>query len=266
MINKHFRAFSLILLCTFTQQIRADITHIFIDLSVLFHTNKLAAAKHVGAIASMRYKLNRGELPNERAFFNALKKAKAETAIKTYNEGLDLPFILADWLLSIKSNATLKSEILYKIQGLKISDIEKEVYSNVIEMMLTPSKLIDTLNLDKHAFQILQALSKQYIIILTANWDIESLSILRNSYPEVFSLASQVVVSGDIKCLKPHADFYECLCSTYNINPSDCLSLETEQRFVAATEKIGINVIVTKNTNKHQLQHKLQKFGIIIAA
>ena len=265
MIKKHIRIFSLLsLFSTFTIA-QAEVKYVLIDPSVVFKTNTIKAAGYVGVIASMRYQANKGELPSQKALFNALKKIKGESTFKTYNDNLAMPSIFCDWLLSLKPNTSLKVEILAEIKKLKILDIEKEVYANVVEMMLTPAKLIDTLNLNKDALHVLQGLSTQGVtIILAGNWDSESLATLRSQFKDAFSLINHVVVSGNIKQLKPSTDFYQHIFDTFMIKPEECISIESEQQFVTEAQSTGMHVILSKHTNKHEIKNQLAHQGVHI--
>lgn len=265
MIKKHIRIFSLLSLFSITTMVQAQIKYILIDPSILFKTSEVKAAGYVGVIASMRYKANKGEFPNQKALFSALKKIKGQSIIKTYNDNLAMPSIFCDWLLSTQSNAVLKAWILAEIKKLRILDIEKEVFSNVVEMMLTPAKLIDTLSLNKDAFHVLQSLSTQGVtIILAGNWDSESLATLRSQFSEVFRLIHHVVVSGDIKQLKPSTDFYQHILEKFTIAPEECISIESEQQFVTDAQNTGMHVILSKHTNKHEIKNQLAHQGVHI--
>ena len=185
-----------------------------------------------------------------------------------------MPQVLCDWLLSIKANAILKAEILTKIKDSVMQKGEKLVFSDIVEMMLTPSKLIHTLYINTDLLDTIKALSAQkHTIVLIGNFDMESLALLKSKFQEAFSYIDLVVVSGDIKQLKPSKDFYhEALTKIQNflglseaINPEECINFETEQKFIAEAKAEKMQVITCNDkTDKKYFKQQLAQRGIIV--
>ena len=265
MIKKHISIFSFISLLSITSIAQAEIKYVMIDPSFLLHTSESKASAYIGKLAAAAYVIFKGKIPNKEAFYTALKKLKGQTTLQTFNDGLKMPSLLCDWLLSLKPNAALKSEILSKINESPMDKREKAVFSDIIEMMLTPAKLVDTFYIETEALAILKSLSAQNVkIILAGNWDEESLAVLRSQFSEIFSLVDFVAISGTIKQLKPSTDFYSNIFTQFTIQPEECISIEVEQKFVEEAKKTGMHVIISKKVDKYNIKSQLAQLGIQI--
>lgn len=68
-------------------------------------------------------------------------------------------------------------------------------------------------------------------------------------FPRYYDLESfdGVVVSSDIKMIKPNPAIYEYILKTYNLNPEECLFIDDVEVNVKAAEALGIKGFVFKN-------------------
>lgn len=265
MIEKSFRIFSLVSLLSITTMLHAEIKYVLIDPSIVFHTSEMKASGYIGKMAAAAYVIFKGKLPNKEAFYSALKRLKGHTAVKTYNDNITIPSVLCDWLLSIKPNAVLKAEILSKINESSMDKREKAIFSDIIDMMLTPSKLINTFYIEKDALTVLKALKAENIkIILAGNWDVDSLALLKSTFSEAFSFIDFVAISGEMKQLKPSSDFYSTILEKFNAKPEECISVEVEQKFVEAAKASGMQVILNKKIDKYNIKSQLAQHGLNI--
>ncbi len=68
-------------------------------------------------------------------------------------------------------------------------------------------------------------------------------------FPKHYDLKSfdGVVVSSDVKMIKPYPAIYEHLLKTYNLNPKECLFIDDVEANVEAAEAMGIKGFVFKN-------------------
>ena len=57
-----------------------------------------------------------------------------------------------------------------------------------------------------------------------------------------------VVVSSDVKMIKPNPAIYEYILKTYNLNPVECLFIDDVKANVEAAEAAGIKGFVFKNS------------------
>lgn len=274
MIKKHVSILSFISFFSIAIMAKEEPKYILVDTASLFLTDESIAGSYVGKAGGALYLVEKFKLPNQEAFFSALKRIAGESTQKTYNNGLAMPQVLCDWLLSIKQNAVLKAEILTKIKDSVMQKGEKMVFSDIVEMMLTPTKLVHTLYINTDLLDTMKSLSAQkYTIVLAGNYDTESLIALKNNFQEAFSYIDLVIVSGEIKQLKPSKDFYhevlnkvqEYLGLTNPIKPEECICFETEKKFIDAVKAEKMPVIVSNDkTDKKYFKQQLAQRGITV--
>ena len=56
-----------------------------------------------------------------------------------------------------------------------------------------------------------------------------------------------VVVSSDVKMIKPNSAIYEYILKTYDLNPCECLFIDDVKANIEAAEEAGIKGFVFKN-------------------
>lgn len=236
---------------------------IFFDIEAIFQTDSMRASSYVGKIDSLRYLSQVGHLPSQQDLFNALKPIKATSSQITYNNNLEMPLILSDWLTNAQPREKIQDIIKRYLSNKNISDIEKKVLFAVVSMMLTPQHLADTQKIRSKIETILQALKQQhYKIYLVGNWS--HIHSMRQEFPELFTLFSGIFVSGDIHTLKPHAPFYEYILNKTGIAKNNALWVEIEPNFAQNATKLGYLTAQFNPENPKALPGLLQKFNIHI--
>ena len=80
-------------------------------------------------------------------------------------------------------------------------------------------------------------------------------------FPKHYDLDSfeGIVVSSDIKMIKPNPAIYEYILKTYDLNPIECLFIDDVEANVRAAEALGIKGFVFKN-NYGELKEILSVF------
>ncbi len=91
--------------------------------------------------------------------------------------------------------------------------------------------------------EILKKLKSQnYRLIALTNWSAETFPVALERF--VFlKLFEGIVVSGEIKMLKPDKKIYEYTLSKYNLNPANCIIIDDRLSNVEGAIKCGINGI-----------------------
>lgn len=76
-------------------------------------------------------------------------------------------------------------------------------------------------------------------------------------FPHFFSLElfDGVVVSSDVKMIKPNPEIYEYICGEYQLKPEECLFIDDREENVDAAKKTGMNGVVF--TGKFEKVQKL---------
>lgn len=245
----------------------AKVTHIFIDINLLLETCTKAATKEVGAWNSTKYLAFMGKIPCKADFFKALQNCPAESNQLTYNENLTMPFILSDWLTGNQKNNVIKSKIYTHLDRSNLSDIEKIIFKNITNMMLTPATFVGTQLLKKDIVKIIQKLQKSglYTVHLIGNWDKESepflIKLLQNQ--SVID-AQHCIFSNKLKELKPNPSYFTALLDYSGYNPKDCLIVEVEKKHIQGATNAGIATILINGQSASQLKHELARNYITI--
>lgn len=68
-----------------------------------------------------------------------------------------------------------------------------------------------------------------------------------------------IVVSSDVKMIKPNPAIYEYILKTYNLNPEECLFIDDVEVNVEAAKEAGIKGFVFRN-NYEELKEQILRF------
>lgn len=93
------------------------------------------------------------------------------------------------------------------------------------------------------------------------NWSIETFPIALARF-DFFSLFDGILVSGTEKIRKPDPAFYQLLLSRYNLQASECLFIDDNQRNTDSAIKFGIQSINFKHPE--QLLKELNAHGVFL--
>lgn len=255
------KSFIIVLLAIFSLNITAKpVTAILFDIEAIFESSDLRASSYIGKINAGRYIVKTGHMPSQAELFQQLKSIKAVSKDVTYNDNLEMPLILSDWLAQKQNNAKIKDLIQTHLSNKNLSDIEVKVLMAIISMMLTPQHLADIQKVRPKIESILKALrQKGYKLYLVGNW--AHINSLKSQFEDIFKYFHGTTVSGDIHLLKPYKEFYEYVLEKNNIDPSTAVWIETESKFASKAKSYGYNVIL-QDKNSNSLSSALQGFGI----
>lgn len=89
---------------------------------------------------------------------------------------------------------------------------------------------------------------------ILSNLDIGTYEYLRTSYPGIFALFKDSVISAEIGMMKPSKDIYEYILKTHNLAPHNCLFIDDQQENIASAQELGITSILYKNTRSLKRQ------------
>jgi 2-haloacid dehalogenase len=78
-----------------------------------------------------------------------------------------------------------------------------------------------------------------YGIYGLTNWSSETFYLIDKEYP-VFSLLDGMVVSGDVRLLKPEADIFHCLLDKYGLKAEESLFIDDNAENVAGSIAAGV--------------------------
>ena len=110
--------------------------------------------------------------------------------------------------------------------------------------------------------EILNTLYKNnYNLIALTNWSAETFPVALERF-SFLKLFNGIVVSGEIKMLKPFPEIYLYTLNKYKLNPEKCIFIDDRLSNVKGAEKCGISGI--KFDDHVGLIRNLKKLGVEI--
>lgn len=109
---------------------------------------------------------------------------------------------------------------------------------------------------DKHG----NKLHRQFVF---SNWDHISFDTFKKSHGRIFKFFDEIVISGHIKKIKPHANAYEHLLKTYNLDPKECILIDDQEVNAHAARKAGMKAVIIRNRNYEALAQDLKALGVL---
>ncbi|MBI2344975.1 HAD hydrolase-like protein [Candidatus Dependentiae bacterium] len=240
-----------------------QITTILFDVEAVFESDEWKASSYVGKLNGLSYIAQKGHKPKQEDLFKILKPIKAISTEHTYNNNLEMPLILCDWLAQTQNNSKLKDIINKYLVNKNILDIEIKVFIAIISMMLTPQHLANIQKVRSKIETILKTLrQKGYKLYLVGNW--AHINSLKEQFGDIFKYFNDSIMSGDTHLLKPSQAYYQDVLEKNNIEASQAIWIETEQKFASKAKHYGYNVILASEKNYNSVITGLKNFGIII--
>ena len=97
------------------------------------------------------------------------------------------------------------------------------------------------------------------VIYGLTNWSAETFPTVQKIY-RIFSLIDNIVVSGEVKQLKPNPEIFHTLLNKYNLKPGESLFIDDNIKNVEGAKAVGINAIRFENAQK--LKEDLEALNI----
>jgi FMN phosphatase YigB (HAD superfamily) len=262
MMNKLFLFFTIFFISS--PFVQGKIKHIFIDPNVIFITSHGRAAGYIGSWKALKYMNHTGHLPGQEYLFQDLKDVPAQSKILTYDEGLEAPLIISDWLLGTAQEELTRAVEKY-LDASSLSEIEKTIHLSTTKMMFDPISLADIQKIRPGIEKLLRSLkNKKYSIYLAGNWT--DIIPLKKRFSHIFELIDGVYISSEMKLLKPQKEFWESVLSLSGCNAEECLCIEAEPVFFQATKQIPCQSIFYENGSNKKLRQALKNYGVNLSA
>lgn len=97
------------------------------------------------------------------------------------------------------------------------------------------------------------------VIYGLTNWSAETFPTVQKTY-RIFSLIDNIVVSGEVKQLKPNPEIFLTLLNKYNLKAEESLFIDDNLKNVEGAKTVGINAIRFENAQK--LKEELKALNI----
>ena len=82
--------------------------------------------------------------------------------------------------------------------------------------------------------------AKGHKIFILSNWDSNSFELLKQRCPSFFALFDGIVISGDVRAIKPDPAIYQHLLDTYSLKADECAFIDDLEENIKAAEQLGI--------------------------
>lgn len=254
---------TLLLITVYSQSHPHNIKAVCIDIETLLETHEMKASGYIGKINALKYKVKTGHLPCKADVFKYLAPIPALSQETTSNENMKMPQILCDWLLHAQSFNVLKSTINNYIKQSKLSDIEKTVLTNTVNMMLTPSELADTQQVISATQNLINSLQKHnYKIFIVGNWA-DSTS-LQKQFPNLFAKCNGIFFSESIHHLKPYYEFYDSVLNKIEFTKDEVVWVEKEKEYIQQAKMYDMHVAEFNPKQPKEIITQLHKLHVTV--
>lgn len=109
--------------------------------------------------------------------------------------------------------------------------------------------------------KLLRQLKKAgYRLCGLTNWNLDKFTLVRRKY-EFFSLFEEIVVSGEVKLIKPDPAIYRLLLDRIQLEPQECLVVDDSAGNVEASRKMGFAAI--HFTSAEALEKELKRLEVL---
>lgn len=238
-------------------------------INVLIKENQTDFAKQVGYGLLARYALTHWKHPGHRcldmlAAMSTYDIQKPHVTI-TINKRI-LPRCLVELQEGTKTSSQAKTEIMKGIEYLDSKKFfsgikEKNLMITIMNLALNPETTASIIEPAKATIQLAQKLKDSgHSIYIFANAPEELLTILEKKHPELLELFDGIVISSHVKEVKPGHAMFNHVIQTHNLNPHDCILIDSQERNIAVAQEFGMQAIMFDKIS--HVTSQLKKWGV----
>ncbi len=93
------------------------------------------------------------------------------------------------------------------------------------------------------------------------NWSAEKFSVVRHKY-RIFDIFEDIIVSGEVKLIKPDPAIFHLLLQKAHIQPEECLVVDDSFQNISAARQMGF--FTHHFTSPARLEIELQELGVLM--
>ena len=177
-------------------------------------------------------------------FYESIEARTPGQALACDQDGIILPQLMCEWMRGTQTPATIlakvKAESLTRAPGLEI-----DLITAIAHMIFTPELFIQTQHPIDEAFDFVRELKERgYKTYVLSNFDSQSFRLLAKEHSELFSLFDGIVISGDVKLLKPEPAIYEHILQVHGIDRSKAFFIDDQMVNVQGARNVGISSVL----------------------
>jgi FMN phosphatase YigB (HAD superfamily) len=185
-------------------------------------------------------------------FFNTIQPRSATTPLLYDEQGVLMPQVMCDWLSGTFTGPVLLKALVQEMRNRPAyfaSIAQKNLIRRLITMIFTPATIIATRKLIPDSVALVRWCKKEgHKLYILSNWDALSFEFLRKKYAELFDLFDGIVISGDLKLIKPQPAIYQHLLAKYQLEAAECVFIDDRPENIAIAAQLGIHAIQFKQT------------------
>jgi 2-haloacid dehalogenase len=102
---------------------------------------------------------------------------------------------------------------------------------------------------------------KGYAVYGLSNWSAETFPFIRREYDEFLSLLDDIVISGEVKLIKPEPEIFEFFLQKIGRDANECLFIDDSEPNIITAQKIGFDTV--HFDSPEQLKTELQNRRIL---
>ncbi len=243
---------------------------IIIDVTtVLFKENTSALIRKIGLGSVLGYAITHWKNPGD-VCLDLLENMSREPEQKpstklTYKDRV-MPRCIVEWNCGQKCNKELRKDIEAYIQKLDkanyfSSQREKDIVYRILDLVFNPQELPDLAQPIAQMVRLIKQLKHNgYKLYCLANVAQEPFDIMKKIHPELVGLFDGIVISAEVKSIKPDKKIYNHLLTQYKLDPATCIFIDNDKENISAAEKLGMTGI--HYTNSKKIRSNLKQLGI----
>jgi len=246
------------------------ITTVIFDLDgVLFQRNKTAFAQKVGLGKITKYTLLNWANP-ETTCLNTLHTISCQESnqphIPLIHRGKKMPCCIIDWQLGHKSHTQVRNELEKHLEALDQKNHfknsqEKELVQRMLDVSIDPQYLNDIVKPTTAMIELAKELkNRNYKLIILSNLAQEQYDLFQKTYPEITQLFDDIIISAQVKMLKPNNEIYQHLLDRHTLTAQECIFIDNQKENVDGAQQKGIHGIWHKNMRTTRMS--LEKLGV----
>ncbi len=179
-----------------------------------------------------------------------------------------LPKIMCDWLLGKVSGVDIMKQLgplitTLENEGFFASKTEVKIIKKIASIMFDPVMRSNIyIPLKKGVRLLKQCKAAGHKIYLLSNMDTALIKLLEEKYPDIFKLFDGLIVSGDVKLIKPDPAIYTYALKKYGIDPATCYVLDDQHENIVGARRTGVHAMLFTEQTAKQVRQELTDKGV----
>lgn len=246
-------------------------TIIFDATNVLFQENKSGFVEKIGMGRLTSYAITHWKNPGHTTLdtldkISRLPNQKPPVSFTICSR--TMPRCIVELQQGTKTCAQVQMELEQCIEQLAQekyfgSEKERKIVQEIITLILNPDEVSLLTKPVKPMVKMMKKLKNDgHNLYLFANVPQEIFTSLKKTHPEIIQLFDGVVISSQVKMVKPDPNIFKYLISKHKLTPEKCIIIDEQKESIHIAQELGMKGIVYKKPQK--VACKMKKFGITV--